>query len=190
MQNSMTRKEACFYLGVSENATMEQIKRAYKDKVKLYHPDVNPNSYDYYIKIQNAYDFLLTHPYNIITNMQYNPTMQNIRPARVFSSTAQTRATYNRQKDKEKEVEKLHKWDAENKENKKSQMSKGAYNNKNANMNKTRKSKEDEALDKIRAIWLAETVKKQIERDKLQKEAEQKKRLYEAFMKHELHQDS
>jgi curved DNA-binding protein CbpA len=192
MQKGMTRKEACFYLGVSENATIEEIKKAYRYKVKLYHPDANPNinTKDYYIRIQEAYDFLVNNPYNVISNMQYNPTMQGARPVKVYSSTAQTKASYNRQKEKEKEVEKLHKWDEENRENKKNRNRMGMYGQKNAT--KTKKSREDaeeEALEKIRAIWLAESVKRQIENDKKQKEAMQKKKLYEAFIQHELNKD-
>jgi curved DNA-binding protein CbpA len=192
MQKGMTRKEACFYLGVSENATIEEIKKAYRYKVKLYHPDANPNinTKDYYIRIQEAYDFLVNNPYNVISNMQYNPVMQGARPVKVYSSTAQTKASYNRQKEKEKEVEKLHKWDEENRENKKNRNRMGMYGQKNAT--KTKKSREDaeeEALEKIRAIWLAESVKRQIENDKKQKEAMQKKKLYEAFIQHELNKD-
>jgi DnaJ-class molecular chaperone len=196
MQKGMTRKEACYYLGVSENATIEEIKRAYRYKVKLYHPDVNPNinTRDYYFKIQEAYNFLTnnpyTVPYTVIPNAQYNnPAPQNARPFKVFSSNAQTRATYNRQKEKQKEVEKLHKWDVENRENKRNQKNMEMYGGNADKNRKSRKDTEEEALEKIRAIWLAESVKQQIEIDKKQKEAMQRKKLYEAFMQHELNKD-
>ena len=55
-QNSkMTRREACYFLGIGENASEEQIKRAYRYKAKLYHPDANPDSdtKEYYIDKTN-----------------------------------------------------------------------------------------------------------------------------------------
>ena len=57
----MTRKEACYILGIKEDASDEQIKKAYRYKAKLYHPDVNPDSdtREYYIRIQSAYEYLL-----------------------------------------------------------------------------------------------------------------------------------
>jgi DnaJ-class molecular chaperone len=196
MNNGMTRKEACFYLGVNETASMDEIKKAYRYKVKLYHPDENLglDTNDYYIKIQESYEFLInnpySNPYNVIPSMYYNPVMQQTRPAKVFSSTAQTKANYNRQKEKEKEVEKLHKWDVENRENKRYQKNMEMYGEKYADKNRKNKSLEEDTLDKIRAIWLAETIKRQIESDRQQKEMMQRKKLYEAFMQHELNEDS
>ncbi len=64
-QNSkMTRREACYFLGIGENASEEQIKRAYRYKAKLYHPDANPDSdtKEYYIKVQDAYEYLIQGP--------------------------------------------------------------------------------------------------------------------------------
>lgn len=185
MQRGMTRKEACFYLGVSENAGNEEIKRAYRYKAKLYHPDMNPdkNTKDYYYKIQEAYEFLINNPYikpdNVFPYVQRNPVVTNTRPAKIFSSNAQTKATYYRQKEKEKEVEKLHKWDAENRENKRH------YNN----VDSKKKPTEEEALERIRAIWLAESIKRQIEIDKQQKQASQRRNLYRAFVQHDLNKE-
>ena len=51
------------------------------------------------------------------------------------------------------------------------------------------KSKEEEVLDKIRAIWLAETIKRQITLDQEKKEAEQKRKLYQAFMQQKLQEE-
>ncbi len=61
----MTRKEACYFLGIRENASDEQIKRAYRYKAKLYHPDANPSgdTKEYYIRLQKAYEYLLNNPY-------------------------------------------------------------------------------------------------------------------------------
>ncbi len=56
-------------------------------------------------------------------------------------------------------------------------------------MTGTSKSKEDEILEKIRAIWLAETIRRQIELDKENKEVLQRRKLYQAFMKQQVRDD-
>ena len=63
----MTRKEACYFLGIREDADEEQIKKAYRYKAKLYHPDANPNTdtKEYYIKVQKAYEYLMSNPGDI-----------------------------------------------------------------------------------------------------------------------------
>ena len=63
-KGKMTRREACYFLGIGENASEEQIKRAYRYKAKLYHPDANPDgdTKEYYIKVQDAYEYLINNP--------------------------------------------------------------------------------------------------------------------------------
>ena len=56
-------------------------------------------------------------------------------------------------------------------------------------MTGTSKSKEEEVLEKIRAIWLAETIKRQIELDKEHKEVLQRRKLYQAFMQQNMQED-
>ena len=48
---------------------------------------------------------------------------------------------------------------------------------------------EEEALEKIRAIWLAETIRRQSAMDKEQKDAMQRKKLYQAFMQQKLNEE-
>jgi len=48
-------------LGLPINSSMEEIKRAYREKARLYHPDINhsPGAIDKFIEVTEAYDFLI-----------------------------------------------------------------------------------------------------------------------------------
>jgi hypothetical protein len=48
-------------LGISANSTVDEIKKAYRKKARLFHPDINPSpdAKDLFIQITEAYDFLL-----------------------------------------------------------------------------------------------------------------------------------
>jgi len=56
----------CEILGVPINSDIGEIKKAYRNKAKLYHPDVNssPDASQEFIKIKRAFDYLSY--YNII----------------------------------------------------------------------------------------------------------------------------
>ena len=59
-----SRKEACMVLGLPATASEEQIKRAYKELSKRYHPDAQPNKelhWQYY-DIVEAYRYLTASP--------------------------------------------------------------------------------------------------------------------------------
>ena len=46
-------------LGVSQFATTKEIKKAYRELVKRFHPDLNPEQLQIFIRIQKAYEFLI-----------------------------------------------------------------------------------------------------------------------------------
>ena len=113
-----------------------------------------------------------------------------MRPAKVYASTASAKASYKKQKDKEKEREKLQRWDEEYKTNKKRQQQTQQYGKEYTDkMTGTSKSREEEVLEKIRAIWLAETIKRQIQLDQEHKEVLQRRKLYQAFMQQKIQED-
>jgi len=45
-------------LGINKNATLNEIKAAYKSLAKKYHPDINPNTSDLFKQINEAYSVL------------------------------------------------------------------------------------------------------------------------------------
>jgi hypothetical protein len=48
-------------LGLPVNSSIEEIKKAYRKKARLYHPDINnlPDAKDKFIRLTEAYDFLI-----------------------------------------------------------------------------------------------------------------------------------
>lgn len=189
----MTRKEACYFLGIKENASDEQIKRAYRYKAKLYHPDANPSgdTKEYYIKLQKAYEYLMNNPY--VPNNTGNANRQSVpngayfyqapptpqRPVKIFATSAATRADYQKQKEMASEHEKIEKWNKDYKNSKRRQQKMQQYD-------LPKRSKEEEIIEKIKTIWIAENIKRQIEHDREQKEMLQRRKLYKAFMQQKM----
>lgn len=207
--DNMTRKEACYFLGIRENASDEQIKRAYRYKAKLYHPDANPagDTKEYYIKVQKAYEYLINNPY--VPNSMVNtaaktseavPNQQSVpngayfyqtsppqRPVKIFATSSAARDSYKKQREMASEREKIEKWDKDYKESKRRKQQMQMYGKEYAaRMDSPQKSKEEEILDKIRAIWIAENIKRQIIQDREQKEMLQRRKLYQAFMQQKM----
>lgn len=174
MRHILSRQEACRYLGVPENATDEEVKRAYRLMAKQYHPDANVqvDTREVYFKIQEAYEFLLSHPYVVPV----------VRQPRIFQTDTQVREQYRKQKRFEEERKKaLQREEA---------IRKQAQKASTAKQTRTQaKTKEEEALEKIRAIWLAETIHRQIELDKEKREAENRRKLYQAFMQQRINEE-
>jgi curved DNA-binding protein CbpA len=50
-------------LGIPLNSSLEDIKKAYRNKARLYHPDINrtPGAKEKFIEATEAYDFLMAH---------------------------------------------------------------------------------------------------------------------------------
>jgi hypothetical protein len=57
-KSGLNKSDAYTILGVSSNATKQEIKDAYRDLVKIHHPDVGGES-EMFIEIQAAYEFLM-----------------------------------------------------------------------------------------------------------------------------------
>ena len=104
------------------------------------------------------------------------------RPSRIFQTNDQVKEQYRRQKMLEEERKKQQKRYAQNQQKKAEAKYERPVNNQV-------KSKEEEVLEKIRAIWLAETIKRQIALDREKKEAENKRKLYQAFMQQKMQED-
>ena len=88
-------------LGLPVNSTIEEIKKAYRIKARLYHPDINPSpdAKDLFIKATEAYEFLLANHDKIKTDDQaYSRAMENWRKYRQYRShyraTAYARASF------------------------------------------------------------------------------------------------
>jgi hypothetical protein len=81
----MTLTDYYEILGLQSNSTIEEIKKAYRKKARLYHPDINPapDAKDHFISITEAYDFLIANHEKIKTDDQaYQQAMEDWRKYR------------------------------------------------------------------------------------------------------------
>jgi hypothetical protein len=72
-------------LGLSTDSSVEEIKKAYRRKARLYHPDINPapDAKEKFISITEAYEFLISNHEKIKSNEQaYNKAMEDWRKYR------------------------------------------------------------------------------------------------------------
>lgn len=190
--NIVTRQYACQCLGVAYNASIDEIKKAYREKVKFYHPDANlhKDTTQTYVVIQKAYEYLIQNPYSINTTntaSMYTKDVRQVtpRPTRVFGNDAKVTLQYQRQKQVQKEHEKVKQWEAEKRkkaEQVKDKTTNGYFYDKEV-------SKEQEILERIKAIWIAENIRRQIAMEKERIEAENKRKLYRAFMQQKMQQE-
>lgn len=97
----MTLTDYYIVLGLSSDATVEDIKKAYRGKARQYHPDINhaPDAKELFIIITEAYDFLIAYHEKIKTDEEaYHQAIDDWRKYRQHRSrkraTAYARAPY------------------------------------------------------------------------------------------------
>ncbi len=97
----MTLTDYYEILGLPTNSTIDEIKKAYRKKARLYHPDVNPapDAKDLFISITEAYEFLIANHEKIKSDDQvYQEAMEDWRKYRQDRSrkraTAYARTSY------------------------------------------------------------------------------------------------
>lgn len=72
-------------LGLNPGASLDDIKKAYRNKARQYHPDVNPSpdAEDMFIKVTEAYEFLIAHHGRIKSDEEaFREAMENWRKYR------------------------------------------------------------------------------------------------------------
>lgn len=91
----MTLSDYYNILGISDNASLADIKKAYRKKARLYHPDINPSpeAKDLFISATEAYEFLLANFEKITNNEEaYNLAMEDWRKYRQHKSHKRAKA--------------------------------------------------------------------------------------------------
>lgn len=81
----MTLTDYYEVLGLPVNSTIEEIKKAYRNMARLYHPDVNhsPDAKDKFILATEAYEFLIANHEKIKNDDEaYNKAMEDWRKYR------------------------------------------------------------------------------------------------------------
>ena len=81
----MTLSDYYEVLGITPCASVEEIKRAYRLKARIYHPDINnsPDAKDQFIRITEAYDFLMSNHGRITDGQEeFNKVMEEWRKYR------------------------------------------------------------------------------------------------------------
>jgi hypothetical protein len=91
----MTISDYYKILGLTPGCTLEDIKKAYRAKARLYHPDINhsPEANNFFIIATEAYEFLITYNKRELSNDQaYNQAMDDWRKYRQARSRQKAHA--------------------------------------------------------------------------------------------------
>ena len=90
-------------LGLPVNSSIDEIKKAYRKKARLFHPDINhaPDAVNQFIKLTEAYDFIIAnHGRAFSGNNDYEKVMEEWRKYRQGRSRQRAnyyaRSSYNR----------------------------------------------------------------------------------------------
>jgi hypothetical protein len=81
----MTLTDYYEILGLPVNSSIDEIKKAYRKKARLYHPDINPapDAKDHFICITEAYEFLMSYHEKIKSDDElYQQAMEDWRKYR------------------------------------------------------------------------------------------------------------
>jgi hypothetical protein len=76
-------------MGLQSDATIDEIKKAYRNKARIYHPDINPSpdAKDHFISITEAYEFLISNHNKIKSDEDaYRDAMEDWRKYRLDRS--------------------------------------------------------------------------------------------------------
>jgi len=85
VQHIFTASEYYKILDLPADSSVEEIKKAYRKKARLYHPDINhdSNAKDFFICVTEAYEFLLTNHKKIKYDEEaFNQAMEDWRKYR------------------------------------------------------------------------------------------------------------
>jgi hypothetical protein len=91
----MINKKYYVVLGLETGASVDEIKKAYRKKARLYHPDLNhsPESKDKFIEVTEAYEFLISNHNKILSDDEsYKQAMDDWRKYRQDRSHVKARA--------------------------------------------------------------------------------------------------
>jgi hypothetical protein len=106
VQPTFTASEYYKVLGLPADSSVEDIKKAYRKKARLYHPDINhdPDAKDLFIFVTEAYEFLIAYREKLLSDEEaYNKAMEDWRKYRQQRSrrraTAYAKTSYSSFKD-------------------------------------------------------------------------------------------
>ncbi|MDD6194648.1 MAG: DnaJ domain-containing protein [Lachnospiraceae bacterium] len=149
MSNIRSREEACMVLGLPATADEHQIKCAYKELSKKYHPDAQPNAelhWQYY-DIVEAYRYLMTSA-SSLAGAGYQPVPKG---PRILGNEGKSQSWTNQRKESE---EAYTKWEKARKQRKKEKEA--ALKERQQEIKQQRQY--DEAMEQINAIRTARAI--------------------------------